>query len=285
MKNLFQNLKKSFSFQLQKGASLLEVMVGIGVLGIFVSAMMSTMDNISKETKIVTQSATIFESDQMVRYELSNVFDQFQRLLIQTKTTSICKEYQLVDENGKPLLNASGKTVSITPWNSFKKSQSNFLYSREIYFGHFSDLKAENIPTFQNEVVPVFDDLITYGADSLKAKKIIDAYKRCESQTVRSNTTSMANRTSFYVCGFGPGVLVEAKIAFWDFFMGNELLCEAMNGNAGRGLQVIYTAYSFRQFRDNIKSSSSVNKKKISYQVKSYDSRIFLPKRIDTFSD
>lgn len=259
------------SFSGQYGATLMEYMIALAIFGISMTGMLNTLDHISQQTELAKQVSTVYETDQMIRFELGTTFDQFQKLLIQPKTTEICKSHTLLDVNGNTLLGSDGQPIVKTPWSYFKQSQQNFKYSKEVYFGPYADLNAENIPTFKNQIKSSFVDLEKYRKES-RLSKLFEAVDRCGKQTLNSSTSSIVGRSSFYVCGYGIGLLVEAKIAFWDFFTGKPLACQKMNENAGRGVQVVYTVYTFRP---------EVRQKKLSYYYKKYDSRLFIPKRVD----
>lgn len=267
--------------QTQKGATLVELLVSIGILGISITGLMDSVKFMQEEVKLTEQSGSIYENDQMIRYELGMTFEQFQKNIIQPRSYLTCDSVPQIDPSrpgNPPLIDPkTGNQVLLTPWTILRVSQQNFAYSKDIYFGPYTDLYNSGIPTFSNEIDSSFKDINKFSKQA-DLKLFFDAYSRCKtSQTVGIKTSSIRGRSSIYTCGYGVGILVEAKVVFWDSFSGKPLLCEAMNGNAGRGLQILYTVYNFRPKYD-------ANNKK-SYFMKKYDGRLYVPKRVDTGFD
>ena len=218
-------------FSRQTGASLIEAIVAISIL---LSSLTYAVVSIVQMIKFSASRASfglMFESDQVMRYEIKNILSRLQRRILEFPTASQC-------------LLADTRSI----FDMLAKDQELAEISA---FGNYGRISAST-SNFHKRIVNSFSQL----DKALKAPGVIDrnpnamsigqAIRRCGAeQTLTMASTNLQERHSFYVCAYGENFILETKVIFFDFNTAEVLKCRQMNERPGRGFKVFYQIHNF----------------------------------------
>ncbi|MCB9228999.1 MAG: hypothetical protein H6618_05250 [Deltaproteobacteria bacterium] len=247
----------------QDGASLLEYLIAMTIFLVVVLGLFSNMDHIIYSGKLNEIAPSVYEKDQVVRYEIITTMDYFQRELI----INDCP-----DLDGDQILDENEIFFCTKPAEKLKNSQQNFTFPRTIYWGNHNDLFQE--PYVRN-IINQFDTLVASMTEKNSGKlhsSFTEALKSCENQSFKMDTEDIADRSSYFVCGFGKNILVQIKVNFWDFLSGSSAKCRNLNAKPGRGLQAVYRFFHIEPYKDEGKQL---------YRIAIHSSKLFIPKKVD----
>lgn len=219
---------RTLNLKSERGASIVETLIA---MAIFLSSVSYAVLSISQMIKFSSARAAIglmFESDQVIRYELRSIMTRVQRRITEMPPASQCY----------------GQTVK---W-FFEQVAKEQDLAEIAAFGEFSRIASKKtafhtrIANSFNQVKQKIDKI---SPSNLSAQSLRDAIRKCESQQTLSVTPWVKDRRSLYMCGYGENFIIEAKVVFFDFNTTQVLTCNMMNERPGRGFKVFYQIHNF----------------------------------------
>jgi len=216
----------------QSGASLIETLIAIAIL--FASVTYATISIVQMMKFSSSRSAVqmIFESDQVLRYEIRLLLSRFQKRILEYPPASQC-----------------GGTDLKNTMDHLAQHQDSFLDGLTA-FGSYSRILGSKYSLHKKIVQSHAELQNSLGKAGVQdrnpmAKSLAQAINRCQSQQTFSSVTPMGGRRSFYLCGYGENFVLETKAIFFDFNTSEALRCNQMNERPGRGFKVYYQIHNF----------------------------------------
>ena len=253
-----------FKPESERGATLLEFLFAISIFSVVALGIFSNITNVMRSSKMNEVAPAVYEKDQVVRYEIVTTMDYFQRELI----VNDCP-----DKNNNNILEDSEILFCTNPSDKLKASQQNFTFPRAVYWGNKADLELEQ---YVRGTIEDFDKLVGLLTDrntNKRKSELLSAIEACKKSSFDINTTDIAERNSYFICGFGRDIVVQLKVNFWDFLSGKPSKCKDLNARPGRGVQAVYRFFHIAPYYSEGKKL---------YQIANYSSKLFIPKKVDS---